>query len=481
MKMGAKTNSNTVSNFSLFAEKDISNLLNFLKESNIVGDTLTERQFSKKINMQKEKKYVEKYHENSIWKGENDHRWYTKIPVWDEDGNVIRKKKMAKSSEEALYKALYKLYHFHFDNEENQETSKDQLTMKDIYEDWLKSKAATRQSTTVHRLDCDWKKYYLNDDISKELIERPITSITTNTIEIWANTLYEHRGLNKKKYYNLAAVIKGLLKYAVKEQIIASTPYVDVEITKASSMISKAQSSQIYYLENAEALIKASFEEYFETNDIRFLIFPFLFYTGLRIGEALAINRFESINIEKRLLHISQMYARKDVLVGGKWKTSEFNVVDRLKKDAPARDVILIPNALSLIELIDEHYKKLNMNPEYLFTLEDGTIPKANTVRSKLERFCIKKFDKPDTAPEDRFYRSFHKMRKTYGSLLYKRGVHIKTIAEFMGHRKETTTEEYYNFDLSRPEESKKEIVDALDALSVGNIIKFSKKDGKSA
>ena len=72
-------------------------------------------------------------------------------------------------------------------------------------------------------------------------------------------------------------------------------------------------------------------------------------------------------------------------------------------------------------------------------------------------------------------------MRKTYGSLLYKNGVHIKTIAEFMGHRKETTTEGFYNYDLFRPEESKKEIVDALDALSVGNIIKFSKKDGKSA
>ncbi|WP_073112858.1 tyrosine-type recombinase/integrase [Hespellia stercorisuis] len=83
------------------------------------------------------------------------------------------------------------------------------------------------------------------------------------------------------------------------------------------------------------------------------------------------------------------------------------------------------------------------MNPEYLFTLEDGTILKANTVRSKLELFCHKKFDMPDTPKEDRFYRSFHKMRKTYGSLLYKNGVHIKTIAEFMGHRKETTTEEF--------------------------------------
>ena len=57
---------------------------------------------------------------------------------------------------------------------------------------------------------------------------------------------------------------------------------------------------------------------------------------------------------------------------------------------------------------------------------------------------------------------SIHSLRHTFGSLLYKKGVDLKTISVLLGHKNVRTTEQIY---VGITKEQKQNAVDVLDSL----------------
>ena len=112
---------------------------------------------------------VLKVHKYKISQGKGkDTRWFTRVP---DDSKPDHRRKVFKSTEQDLYDYLYAFY--------NSFLQEQKETLKTIYPLWKTYKLSIcNRENTVYRNDLDWKKYYLNEDLSQELINKPIDKIT---------------------------------------------------------------------------------------------------------------------------------------------------------------------------------------------------------------------------------------------------------------------------------------------------------------
>lgn len=116
------------------------------------------------------KEEILKQHKYKITKGK-DGRWRTYIQT--ETGRKL----IAKSSEDALYSYLYSVY-----------CNEEKLTLRGIYPKWLKYKSLhTTAKNYIDRINVDWKKYY----ISNEIIDIPLEDLDKMTLDNFAHTLIQ--------------------------------------------------------------------------------------------------------------------------------------------------------------------------------------------------------------------------------------------------------------------------------------------------
>ena len=85
---------------------------------------------------------------------------------------------------------------------------------------------------------------------------------------------------------------------------------------------------------------------------------------------------------------------------------------------------------------------------------EKGKRIRSNGMRRKLERCCEKIGVQ---------YRSNHKIRKTYGTMLIDGGVDDSIVAEQMGHADISTTRKYYYFSNKSEEKKREQIIRAIN------------------
>ena len=101
-----------------------------------------------------------------------------------------------------------------------------------------------------------------------------------------------------------------------------------------------------------------------------------------------------------------------------------WNVVDYTKSDCGERKIPLTPKALEYIDRIRQiNVLNGNQNKGFLFLTEDGTIITRDALDGQLRRGC---------AYAGIPIRSMHKIRKTYASTLYQRGISITIISKLL-------------------------------------------------
>ena len=124
---------------------------------------------------------------------------------------------------------------------------------------------------------------------------------------------------------------------------------------------------------------------------------------------------------------------------------------DYPKTDAGDRYILLTDNALETVQLIEA----CSGDGEYLFE-ERGKRIRSHAFRRKLMRICEKLCVE---------YKSNHKIRKTYGTMLLDNHVDDSIVAEQMGHTDVATTRKYYYF-CNKAENKKREQI----CLAIGNV-----------
>ena len=268
------------------------------------------------------------------------------------------------------------------------------------------------------------KEYIIRDKLIPYFGSKKMNEINAANIRAWQNTLIE-KGYAQTYLKTINNQLSAIFNYAVTYYELEANP-----CRKAGSMgKGKADEMNIWTQEEFQ-----KFADSLMDKRIPWLAFQILFWTGIRIGELLALT-FADVDLEKKTIRINKSYQRlrgKDIITEPKTPKSN--------------RVVHIPDFLAAD--IKDYEESL-----YDWAPDDRVIPVAKTTLEKemvrgVQLSGVKRI-------------RIHDLRHSHVSLLLELGFSAKEIAERLGHENiETTLNTYAHL---YPDKQEK-MADRLDA-----------------
>ena len=322
------------------------------------------------------------------------------------------------------------------ENIEKEKTEVRKITVKEAYEEYLNIRKSELKRSTFKS-----QKYTIIGEIRKleDYLLVNVTSRIVQNILLELPCSAEHRK-NKKVLLNL------FFKYCLNVGYISENPIDNVVLPKRKKNLKKVRKKQNKYLTRAEVVQYLNFLEKEEKNQRVRLIVEFMYLTGLRFGEVLALT-LEDIDFGNKTLEV------KHTLHTSGSKAEIF--LDSPKSLASYRVIGISDRVLEIIEeylLMEKEggfiFTK-NGNPFMIFSFNDFL--KRSFKRSKIEK-------------EEDFVLTTHVFRHSHISLLAELEVPIKAIMERVGHTNEKMTLGVYTHVT---EQMKFNITEKLDKLDL--------------
>ncbi|HJA41884.1 MAG TPA: site-specific integrase [Firmicutes bacterium] len=272
----------------------------------------------------------------------------------------------------------------------------------------------------------------------KKALAHIIDRIGTTPIQKITVKMYQDSidALAKKYSYNYMASIHSsanmVFKYACDMKVIKESPIKGAKLPKQKKTVEELKEDNI----SEKFLEKKELEEFLlvaknEGIEGDLLAFTLLSYTGMRVGEMLAL-KWSDIDFKNHTLRIYKTYYNEsnnkkkyEILTPkteGSIRTIEFNpVLDGLFEEHR-----------EFQERNKQDYEMLYHDDEFIFTTKDGYPQTIKQISLRLKRLLEKTSIKKNITP--------HSFRHTHTSLLIEANVHIKEIQERLGHSDINTT-----------------------------------------
>lgn len=392
-----------------------------------------------------ERKRLLSLHAYKIFR-DKDGRWKTTLP--DEtrkSGRRLIAKRELSDLEDTIVE-----YYQGIQKESDKRVIQKKITLREIYPLWLQSrKLEVNSMGTVKKNDQDWKRYYLQDHI----IDKPMCALTVQELKGWAHKKIEDNHLNKRDYYNMAIIMKQCFQYAKDAEYIESDTWEKVKINtkKLKRNQKKSNEDEVYFLDEQKKLIAYSFEQFNKNpRNITALAIPFIFVTGLRIGELVCL-KYSDINEEMGIIRISKS---ESVMYDGVFTYNGKEVLEHAKTDAGERDVPYTTYAGQIIQMVKDASEQYGYYDEgYIFCPHSKRIT-ANSIDKKLYNYC-------NAISVDK--KSAHKIRKTFiNRLIHSGQIDIDTVCRVAGHVDMKTTFMSYCFSLDHKSAIQSKFEDVL-------------------
>ena len=337
--------------------------------------------------------------EGTIYYSEKLNKWIGQFTVGKKPNGSLNRKSIygntRKEVKEKITKAL---------NDIQQDTyiEKNNITLSEIATEIVEDKKKSNEigSNTYNRA-----KYTLKIITDNDIGAMPIRKITAKNIKnfLQDNTRYSESSI--KKVYQL---LGQSFRRAIERGYIIRNPML-FEETKRPKSDKESEKVEALTIDEEKMLLNALSNE---TGIYKSIILLMLF-TGLRIGEALALNWND---IDGKNINIKQTLTKDDkgkVILGEKTKT---------------------PTGLRQIKITDDVQKILNDIPK----TQDFLFPsiKPRNVGDFLTKFnainCIKNHITP------------HMLRHTYATRCIEAGINVKVLQKKLGHKNIQTTLDTY-------------------------------------
>lgn len=293
--------------------------------------------------------------------------------------------------------------------------------VNDIFDEWYKLYCKTvRESTAATLMNC------YSNHIKGKIGNKSIKNLDVRTLQKVVNDLSTETTSQEifRKYIN---IIDRLLRYAIRQDIIRDnslnkviTPRIQ-EPKKPLNCYDKEQlKTLLSYLKHEENL------QYY-------MLFKTLAYTGMRIGELIALT-WQDIDFIKGTIDINKTvsigYHNKVIITDGKTKSSNRTIaldketIQELKqwKQEQAR------------ELLKRGYNAMNKK-QLVFSNRYNRHLEKNIINKKLYMYS-KACNLPRITP--------HGLRHTHATLLFESGASIKQVQTRLGHRNARITIDIY-------------------------------------
>ena len=262
----------------------------------------------------------------------------------------------------------------------------------------------------------------------------PISKITA---DMYQDLLYE---LNEKYSYNYLSGIHAcgrmIFRFATKKGYIKVNPTLDFQMPKKQQTVEELENTEEEYIflekEELAHFLKLAHSEGLAMDS---LLFTALAYTGLRIGELLALKWTDlneeagTIRVTKTLYNPNNNYKKYQLLTPktpGSVRTIRIAdmLVGMFKKHRIKQSEIKLKNRLI--------YKDAG----FIFAREDGYPQLRKVFETRLKRLLKKADIQKNITP--------HSFRHTHTSLLIEAGAGIKEIQQRLGHSDINTTMNIY-------------------------------------
>ena len=205
-------------------------------------------------------------------------------------------------------------------------------------------------------------------------------------------------------------LIRASLRKAVSLKLIPDNPA--NEVGMPSKNIIKKPKEVLAYDENEQKKLQHYIEDHADDNAI--LCAAFMIETGLRSGEALAIE-WRNIDIERHRCHVCATVVNPHI-------PSKAYVQDTPKTDASIRTIPLNNRATIILNAI-----KQRATSKYVFGSNDSKSGRLEypTLIRKIKKMCR------ETKVT---YRGAHVFRHTFATNCYYKGIDIKILSKLLGH-----------------------------------------------
>lgn len=273
------------------------------------------------------------------------------------------------------------------------------------------------------------KEYIINDKVLPYFGEMQLNKIEPATVRRWQNELLTHKnGYTLTYLKTVHNQLSAIFNYAMKYYKLPSNP------ARVTGAMGKK------YTDSIQFWTKDEFDTFIvQMNDkpLASTIFKILFWTGIRIGELLALT-LDDFDFVSQTVRINKNYARhngQDLLL--------------TPKTPKSNRIIMIP--AFLCEAVQDYSKiRYDYRPKDRLFLSN-----KNTLRNDMKRGCeasgIKRI-------------RVHDLRHSHASLLIEMGFSPLLISERLGHdRIETTLQTYSHLYPNKHSE----VADKLQKLAI--------------
>ena len=323
----------------------------------------------------------------------------------------------------------------------------------------------------------------INKYIKPKLGMYRLSSITSVRLNMFISELVEEHTLSRAYFKNILKVVKGSFRDACDIYgMIKYNPALTIRLPKMD--IEKEEVKHLYTLDEVTKILNR-----FKEQDAFTCSFLTSCFTGMRTGEVFALT-WNDIDFEKRVIHIRHSVYDKPKDNKGRW------YIGSTKTISGTRDVYISSTLLLALKnyKIKQDYLKKLYGKKYVYyhieevkndfgkTIETRIVENKNDSKSNnnidlvfvkdngvytgtdLIRYPFTIIRKELGLKHCRFY----DLRGSYATKILNNGIERREVADILGHKDVSTTENYY---ISSTSESRKNATEVFDKLMKSEII----------
>lgn len=232
----------------------------------------------------------------AVYKNESNNTWYFKSIYYNEEGKkkYVTRRGFNKKRDAKLAEAKFLAER---DSYVKNILNPSKMTFKELYNEFYEYKKARVKESTL-----------LTDDNKVQMHLIPffgdmiITKITVKSIADWQTMMLNNEKNYSMRYLkNIFIILKSILAYGVRIEYLKDNCAVRVGNFVETSKTRKIKEMHFFTYEEYK-----QFESVLDDDSFK-LLFQFLYYTGARVGEALALrftdfrNNFSEVEINKTI------------------------------------------------------------------------------------------------------------------------------------------------------------------------------------
>ena len=322
------------------------------------------------------------------------------------------------------------------------------IMFEEMYNEWLKFKQRAIKSTTYYGLHKRLDKHILSFFKSYKL-----HYIKINVINEWYEYLNK-TGMGLEYQNKIISSLKEILRFAADNYNFD---------TKVISKIQKYKIDTPKEIKKEEELnywTKEEFDKFISNVDdqLYFVIFNFLYYTGLRLGEMIAL-RWKHLDLKGKTIIVVNNFTNKV-------ENQEWAIITP-KTENSNRNVLLDDEIVKLLKIHYEHEKKIyGFNEDEMFLFGNIKHIAPTTFSRKLKKYINITNDNIKNNNQKIKTITPHGFRHSHVSLLINLGCDSRIVADRIGDTVSVVEKVYYHLFPNK----KTQAVDLINKLKYKKI-----------